>query len=66
MHDIVLDAQICPRRLITLVRQTYGTLRDDISIIVLDVLPDMRQWPEVAKSLKPSGSTGCFGGCFSG
>ncbi|KAK9816370.1 hypothetical protein WJX74_006737 [Apatococcus lobatus] len=57
-------ADVCPRRLITLVRQTYGTLRDDISIIVLDVLPDQRQWPDLVKSLKPTASTGCFGGCF--
>ena len=56
--------QVCPRRLITLVRQTYGTLRDDISIIVLDVLPDARQWPDLIKGGKSSGSTGCFGGCF--
>ncbi|KAK9848030.1 hypothetical protein WJX84_004477 [Apatococcus fuscideae] len=60
-------ADICPRRLITLVRQTYGTLRDDISVIVLDILPDARQWPDLAKTLKPASSgMGCFGGCFSG
>ncbi|KAK9840789.1 hypothetical protein WJX81_004819 [Elliptochloris bilobata] len=53
-----------PERLVEAIRRAHGGLKDDTSVIVLDLLPPGCSWPAIAGKKTPSRrSTGCL--CFS-
>ncbi len=44
------------------IRRAHGGLKDDTSVIVLDLLPPERTWPAIASPPAPRKAAACF--CF--
>ena len=65
MHDKVLwDMQEAPHKLIKAIERAHGGLKDDTSIIVLDLLPPDKDFPDIAgRTKQASASKACM--CFS-
>ena len=55
--------QECPQKLIKAIERAHGGLKDDTSIIVLDMLPPDKDFPAIAGRTKQHNSSrGCM--CF--
>ena len=52
--------QACPDRLVQVIEQRHSGLRDDTTLIVLDLLPEGKQFREVCADAT-RGSGGCLG-----
>ena len=60
------NVQVAPNKLIQALQRTYGGLRDDTSVVVLDIMPTGQTFTELgARKPRQQGtaSAGCF--CFS-
>ena len=58
------DAQEAPHKLIKAIERAHGGLKDDTSIIVLDLLPPGKDFPDIAgRTKQATASKACM--CFS-
>lgn len=59
-------AQDAPERLVDAIRRAHGGLKDDTSVIVLDLLPPGRTWPSIAgrkTASRQAAACLCFSPC---
>ncbi|KAK9804224.1 hypothetical protein WJX72_002010 [[Myrmecia] bisecta] len=55
--------EVAPDRILGAIKRAYGGLRDDSSVVILDLLPPGQDFPSVARSTRKSMKPGCLS-CF--
>lgn len=58
-----VSLQEAPEKLISAIQRAHGGLKDDTSVIVLDLLPPEKDFPDIAGTNSKSKATGGFMCC---